>query len=323
MIQLEKGRYLITGATGMIGSAIVERLLKEQGLELDCPVRNIVKVEKLFAPDSRDKVHWIEAPLEDSLRNLPRKYDYIIHCASPTSSKYFEEHPVETISFSISTMSSLLNHAKDNGVKSLVYLSSLEVYGGVSDDITELTENRQGYVNPLEPRSSYNMAKRICESLCAAYYSEYKLPVKIIRLTQTVSPFVRENDERLYAQFARHAAKGEDIELHTEGLSARPYIDMEDAVEAILTVLYRGNPGEAYNAANEDTYISVKDLAKFLQGRFNPSGKVVFEKRNDMGYAPFTKLNLDTSKLRSLGWQPRYGLSEMFGKLIGWLKDTQ
>ena len=321
-MKLEKGRYLITGATGMIGSAIVRRFLKEPGLELVCPVRDIIKVEEMFDPDCRNKVHWIQAPLEDSLMNLPEKYDYIIHCAGPTSSKYFVEHPVETISFSISTISSLLNHAKNKGVHSFVYLSSLEVYGDVSDDTIALTENQQGYVNPLEPRSSYNMAKRICESLCAAYYSEYKLPVKIIRLVQTVPSFVRENDMRLYAQFARHAAKGEDIELHTDGLSARSYIDMEDAVEAILTVLYRGNPGEAYNAANEDTYISVKDLAKFLQERFNPSGKVVFEKRNDMGYAPFTKLNLDTSKLRSLGWQPRYGLSEMFGKLIGWLKDV-
>lgn len=323
MIDLEKGRYLITGATGVIGSAIVGRLLKEQDLELVCPVRNLAKIEELFDSDLQGKVHWVESPLEDYLTSLPGKYDYIIHCASPTSSRYFVEHPIDTISFSISTLSSLLKHAKDNGVKSFLYLSSLEVYGCISDDTVAVTENCQGYVNPLEPRSSYNMAKRICESLCAAYHTEYKLPVKIIRLTQTVPSCVRENDMRLYAQFARHAAKGEDIELHTEGFSARSYIDMEDAVEAILSVLYHGNPGEAYNAANEDTYISVRDLAEFIQERFNPSGKVIIDRRDDMGYAPFTKLNLDTSKLRSLGWRPRYGLSEMFGKLIDGLKDAQ
>lgn len=323
MIDLEKGRYLITGATGMIGSAIVNRLLKEQGLELVCPVRDMTRVEELFDADSRGKVQWIETPLKVFLKNLPGQYDYIIHCACPTSSRYFVEHPVDTISFSISTLSSLLNHAKDKGVKSLVYLSSLEVYGCITNDTVALTESEQGYVNPLAPRSSYNMAKRICESLCAAYHTEYLVPVKIIRLTQTVPSFIKENDMRLYAQFARHAAKGEDIELHSDGLSARSYIDMEDAVDAILTVLYLGNPGEAYNAANEDTYISVRDLALFLQERFNPSGRVTIDKRDDLGYAPFTKLNLDTSKLESLGWRPRYGLSEMFGKLIGRLKNAQ
>ena len=265
MMELEKGKYLITGATGMIGSAIVGRLLKEGSLNVDCPVRDMARVEDMFDSDSRAKVHWIEAPLEVFLRNIPGQYDYIIHCACPTSSSYFVEHPVDTISFSVSTITSLLDYAKVHGVKSIVFLSSLEVYGCISDDSVVVNEDCQGYVNPLAPRSSYNMAKRICESLCAAYHAEYMLPVKIVRLTQTIPSFVRENDMRLYAQFVRHAAKGEDIVLHTDGFSARPYIGMEDAVEAILYVLYHGNPGEAYNAANEDTYISVRDLAKFIQ----------------------------------------------------------
>jgi nucleoside-diphosphate-sugar epimerase len=125
---------------------------------------------------------------------------------------------------------------------------------------------------------------------------------------------------RLFSQFAHLAAKGEDIELHTDGESARQYIHIEDALDAILCVLYKGKPGEAYNAANEDTYISAKDLAYFIQERFNPSGAVVFRSRNDMGYAPTTKIKLDTSKLRSLGWQPKHDLNDMFGNLIMRLK---
>ena len=278
------------------------------------------KVERMFDADLRYKVNWVCGPLEEYLDHLNGHYDYIIHCASPTSSRYFCTHPVETLSFNISTTASLLEYARNNEVKGMVYLSSMEVYGAVPDDSVLIDEDFQGYVNPLESRSSYNMSKRTCESLCYAYHAEYNVPVKIVRLTQTVPAFVGENDMRLFSQFARHAARGEDIELHTDGTSARPYIHVEDAADAILRVLFLGKPGEAYNAANEDTYISARELAHFIQDNFNPSGTVVYRMREDMGYAPATRIKLDTSKLRSLGWQPKYGLSEMFGNLIEQLK---
>ena len=321
---MKKDHYIITGATGLIGSALVGRLVSERDVELTCPVRDMDKVEGLFDTDLRNNVNWVYVPDEKYLKyldNLDGSYDYIIHCASPTSSRFFVDHPVETLSYNISSMTSLLQYARNNRVKSMVYLSSLEVYGTVPDNSAAVTEDIQGYVNPLETRSSYNMAKRICESLCYAFYTEYDVPVKIVRLTQTVPARVGENDMRLFSQFAHHAAKGEDIDLHTDGTSARQYIHIEDALDAILCVLYHGRPGEAYNAANEETFISARDLASFIQERFNPSGKVVYRPREDMGYAPATKIKLDTSKLRGLGWSPKYGLSDMFGNLIEHLKS--
>lgn len=280
----------------------------------------MAKAEELFGTESCDKIHWIYAPGLEYLDKSKVSYDYIIHCAGPTSSSFFVDHPVETLSYNVSSVTSLLDYSCHNKIKGMVYLSSLEVYGTVPDDSFLVAEDYQGYVNPLEPRSSYNMAKRICESICHAYYTEYNIPVKIVRLTQTVPTWAREDDMRLFSQFARHAAKGEDIELHTDGSSARQYIHIEDALDAILCVLYHGEPGEAYNAANEETFISAKDLAHFIQDRFNPSGAVVYRLREDMGYAPASRIRLDTSKLRALGWRPRYGLSEMFGDLINRLK---
>ena len=312
----KEGKYLITGATGLIGSALLRRLTKEKNIFMTCPVRNMSKVNKLFDDDIINRTNWIESPLEKSLDQLSEHYDYIIHCASPTASRFFVDNPVETMLFNIKTTNSLLKFASNNNVESLVYLSSLESYGSVQDDSIPITEDFQGYVNPLETRSSYNMAKRICESMCHAYFEEYKVPVKIVRLTQTISPYVEETDLRLFALFGRQAAKGEDIILYTKGTSARQYIHIEDAVDAILCVLFQGNAGEAYNAANKDTYISVSDLAEFVQKKFNPTGKVSYHLRQDMGYAPTTKIKLDTSKLESLGWKPKYGLYDMFAALI-------
>ena len=308
-------KILITGATGLIGSALVKRL-GEQSEQIVCPVRSIEKVKAMFDSETFAVVKWVETSIEELLRETAEDYDYIIHCASPTASKYFVEYPVETMRFSIDTTTGILDYARRHQVKGIVYLSSLESYGAILDDANAVTEDVQGYVNPMEDRSSYNMAKRTCESLCHAYASEYGIPVKVVRLTQTISPFISDNDMRVFAQFARHAARGEDIELHTEGTAARQYIHIDDAVDAILCVLYKGVPGEVYNAAREDSYISVRDMAQFVQKSFNPSGKVVFHLRDDMGYAPMTKLRLDTQKLRNLGWRPQKDLYEMFRDLI-------
>lgn len=315
-------KYLVTGATGLIGTALVKRLAAKK-VKLVCPVRSIEKAKSLFEPLVSSCVDWIETPIEDFLRELSDDYDYIIHCASPTASKYFVEHPVETMRFNIDTTVSILDYAKSNTLKGIIYLSSLESYGTILEDTNAITEDVQGYVNPMETRSSYNVAKRTCESLCHAYAEEYEVPVKVVRLTQTISPYISESDMRVFAQFARHAAKGEDIELHTDGTAARQYIHIEDAVDAILCVLQNGLPGEVYNAAREDSYISVRDMAQFVQENFNPTGKVFFHLRDDMGYAPTTKLRLSTEKLRGLGWDAKYGLYDMFDHLISRLKNNK
>ena len=315
-------KYLVTGATGLIGTALVKRLVSKK-INLVCPVRSIEKAKSLFEPFVFSCVDWIETPIEEFLRELSEDYDYIIHCASPTASKYFVEHPVETLCFNIDTTVSILDYAKSRTLKGIIYLSSLESYGTILDDTNAITEDVQGYVNPMETRSSYNMAKRTCESLCHAYAEEYGVPVKVVRLTQTISPDISDNDMRVFAQFARHAAKGEDIELHTEGTAARQYIDIDDVVDAILCVLQKGVSGDVYNAAREDSYISVRDMAKFVQDHFNPTGKVVFHLRDDMGYAPTTKLRLSTEKLRSLGWVAKKDLYEMFDSVINRIRSVK
>lgn len=311
--------YLITGATGLIGSALVKKMAKDSN-QLICPVRNIDKARLLFDNTTFSKIKWIDSSLVQYINSLSEKIDYIIHCASPTASKYFIDHPVETMRFNTETTTALLEFSKKNEIKGFVYLSSLESYGTVLDDSKSLDENYQGYVNPMETRSSYNMAKRMCESLCHAYAVEYNVPVKVVRLTQTISPYIDDDDKRVFAQFARLAATGKNIELHTNGTSARQYIHIDDAINAILCVLYNGEVGEVYNAAREDSYISIKDMAQFVQDSFNPSGKVVFCLRDDMGYAPMTKLKLNTEKLRNLGWEAKYGLYEMFRDVILHLK---
>ena len=321
-MNLLNNRFLITGATGLIGSSIINYLLETcKNVKIIAPVRNKKKAESLYK-DKYSLIDFIECDVINFVYPKVGTVDYIIHCAAPTASKFFVEYPVETFDAILQGTRSILEIARKYPVKGVVYLSSLEVYGKVLDDSQAISEDYQGYLDPLDIRSSYPMAKRAAENLCCLYCKEYQVPVKIARLTQTTGPGIAYDDNRVIAQFARLTAEGQDIVLHTKGESARPYCYTKDAVSAILQILFKGNPGEAYNVANEATYISAYDMALFLRDNFNPSIKVKVELRDNMGYAPVTKLRLSTQKLEALGWKPEYDLKDIFSNLIVYLKEN-
>lgn len=322
--QLRNKSFLITGATGLIGSVMIKCLLelnrqKQLGIKLVAVVRNIEKAQQVFGEDY-PLVNFLKLELHNiSTNSIHDSIDYIVHLASPTASKYFVEHPVETLRTAIEGTTTILEYAKAAKTKAMIYASSLEVYGSNNTD-EWIDESFQGYVNPTEVRSSYNIGKRACECLCHSYAKEYDVNVMIARLTQTTGAGITKDDNRVIVQFAHQAAEGKDIILHTTGKAARPYCYTTDAISALLYILLRGGSGQAYNVANADTYISAHDMAEYLKRHFNPSINVYLKLRNDMGYAPETKLKLDTAKIESLGWKPRYGLIEMFERLITFVK---
>lgn len=317
----EKASVLITGATGLIGSTLVRCLMAlNRGVEITCPVRSIEKAKSIYGNEF-DSIDFVECDLMQYLNSLTQNdiFRYIIHCASPTSGKYMVEHPVETYTLALESTKSILEHAWKTEVRGIIYVSSLEFYGQNFDNRL-ITEDVQGYVDNTDPRSSYPLGKRAAEYLCVAYAQEYDVPVKIARLTQTFGAGVSAEDNRVFAQFARSVIKGSDIVMHTKGDSAKPYCYTTDCASAILTILLKGANGEAYNVANQETYISIREMAEFLRDSFNPQIKVVVEEYPQMGYAPVTKLNLSTDKLKSLGWRPQYDLKEMFYRLITSIK---
>ena len=318
--ELANASFLITGATGLIGASLIRCLLAlDKGIRIIAPVRNKEKARAMF-DELFYRVEWMECDLASCDFGQVGKVDNIVHCAAPTSSRFFVDCPVETIRVIYEATASLLNYAYRQSVKGFVYLSSLEVYGSGLPD-TKITEDMQGYWDVMSVRSSYPIAKRTVENLCCAYASEYDVPVKVARLTQTTGAGIAKDDNRVVAQFARLAAKGEDIVLHTTGESARPYCYTMDCVSALFYVLLRGKKGEVYNVANENTYISARGMAELLRDNFNPSIDVRIELNDNMGYAPVSKLDLSTEKLRALGWQPRYDLQQLFERLIAYLSE--
>lgn len=319
--ELNNKNFLITGSTGLIGSILIHCLLAlKRNISIVAPVRSIMKVKEIFDTEEISFITFIECDITTFNYDIIGVVDYIVHCAAPTSSKYFIEHPVDTFQIIYKGTETLLEYARNRQIKGIVYLSSLEVYGAVSDDSIQITEDVQGYIDPMAVRSSYPMAKRAAENLCCVYAAQYGVNVKVARLTQTTGAGISENDNRIIAQFCRLAAKGENIILHTRGEAARPYCYTIDCISAILYILLKGSAGEAYNIANEGTYISAKGLAEILKEKFNPSIEVLFDLKDNMGYAFETKLNLNVDKLKALGWTSRYNLVDILTRMVDFLK---
>ena len=318
--ELHRSTFLITGATGLIGSTMIHCLMAlKQEIKIIAPVRNMSRAKEKLG--EYDGLNFVECNLEKYNFAQLGHVDYIVHCAAPTSSKFFVEHPVETYHSICNISDRILEYAKIMGVQSMVYLSSLEVYGQILDDAKPITEDVQGYLDPMDVRSSYPMAKRAIENLCYLYASEYNVPVKVARLTQTTGAGCDPEDNRVIVQFTRLAAQGKDIVLRTIGESARPYCYTTDAVSAILYILLRGKNGEAYNVANEETYISAKDLAYYVKEHINPSINVKFELSDNCGYAPITKHKLSTNKLIRLGWMASLSIYDVIKKLTKYLEQ--
>jgi nucleoside-diphosphate-sugar epimerase len=315
--------FMVTGATGLIGSVMIKCLLALNrkyalGIKIIAVIRDLDKAKSMFADEFLEIEFKILNLKEITTSAINTDVDFIIHLASPTASQYFVEHPVETLRTAIEGTTAVLEFAKSTQIIGMVYASSLEVYG--SNDTDEwIDENFQGYVNPVETRSSYNMGKRAAECLCHSYAEEYNVPVMVARFTQVFGAGISESENRVFAQFVRSIIMGTDIEIHTQGLSAKPYCYTTDAVSAILYILLKGHPGEAYNIANKDSYISIRNMAFMLRDCFNPQISVSICPKENLGYAPQTKLKLCTEKIEALGWKPRYNLQNMFEFLIKYM----
>ena len=306
---LNDSRILVTGATGLIGSCLVDVLLTNphRNYQVYALGRNEERARQRFnnyweTADFHFIRHDISLPLDSDIC-----FDYIIHAASNASPNFFKEKPVEVIKSNIIGVENLMEHGIRHGMKRMLFVSSGEIYG--EGDGREFTEADSGYVNCATPRACYPSSKRAAETLCVAYAAEYGADVVIARPCHTYGPYFTESDNRVYAQFIRNLLDDKDIVLKSRGEQYRSWLYVVDAAHALLTILTKGAKGEAYNVADEQSNITIRALAELLAGA--EDRQVVFDIDDANGNTtPITRATFSTQKLAQLGWRPLTTIAE-------------
>lgn len=326
--KLNNKTIFITGGTGLIGTLFIKTVLYANKVyNLNCKIIALVrekeKANKMFEEQIKQDLglKFIVGDVRNKIVGVQEDIDYIIHAASQTSSKMFVENPIETIDISLQGTKNTLELAKEKLVKNYIYLSTMEVYGRPNND--EKIDERHGTdLLTNEARNCYPISKIMCENLCTCYAKKFNFNSNVLRLTQTFGAGVNYNDTRVFAEFARCAIENKDIILHTKGETKRSYLYTSDAINAILLVMLNGEPNEIYNVANEKSYCSILEMANIVAKK-NPNIKVecvLDEDIEKFGYAPTLCMNLDTTKIRKLGWKPNIDIDVMYNRLIEFMK---
>jgi len=302
----QEGNILVTGATGLIGSCLVDLLMQYSPCHVYAMGRNRQRAEQRFkAYVDNPRFHFLQHDVSTSLP-CQENFHYIIHAASNASPNFFQQSPVEVMKANLDGVCHLAEYGLQHQMKRMVYISSGEIYG--EGDGSVFTEQSSGYIDILSPRACYPSSKRASETLCAAYAKEYGADIVIARLCHTYGPYFTEADNRVYAQFIRNVLRGEDIVMKSRGEQYRSWIYVVDCAAAILTLLTKGDSGEAYNVADEASNITIRQLAEKIAAI---SGQqVVMEITDDGNTTPITKAVFSTNKIEQLGWKPQFSIDE-------------
>lgn len=302
---------LVTGASGLIGSAMADALLNlsdKYGYNLDVHVagRRRSVIDDRLSP-------WIGRytfEQYDAMKALAfhQRFDYIIHCASNAHPSAYAVEPVETLMANVLGTYNLLRYLGETGGKRLLYVSSSEVYGKRHEgSLMPYKEDEYGYVDILDPRSCYPSSKRAAETLCASFAAEHSTDYVVVRPGHVYGPCVTKSDNRAHAEFARDAKAGRDIMMKSAGNQLRSYCYVLDCVTAMLTILLNGGSGEAYNISNPNSVITIRQLAEEFARAGNVCVRLVLPTEMDKrSFNPMTCSALDSSKLEGLGWQGRF-----------------
>lgn len=307
--------FLITGASGLIGSFLVDLLFyANETLQAGIKVYALVRdreyaVRRYQSITEHPDFHLIVQDVCEPLA-FGERADYVIHAAGDGYPKAFRERPVETMQPALMGTWRLLEYVRKTGGVRFLYLSSGEIYGDMIDNGEGFSETDSGYVDTMRSRSCYPSAKRAAETMCAAYHAEYGLDAVVARLSHIYGPNVSEKDNRATAQFFQNVLEGKDVILKSQGKQMRSYTYVADCASALMTVLAKGEAGEAYNISNPDSRATIAEFAQ-MTAEFGGQ-KCLFAIPNATDTKESTPIScavLNSEKLQGLGWKGEYSVS--------------
>lgn len=318
---------MITGCSGLICSAVVDLLIRwnethNKKIKILAAGRSERKIKERFAPYiAKEWFAYIPYDASSTENLFEASCDYIIHGASNASPNKIITEPVETMLSNFLGVKYLLDYAKKVCAKRLLYISSSEVYGRKDHDKPSRI-NEYGWIDLLKSRSSYSIGKCAAETMCASYYDEYGVDTVIVRPGHIYGPTAMESDNRVSSEWAYAVARGKDVVMKSDGAQIRSYCYCLDSASAILKVLIKGAPVNAYNISNPDSVISIRKMAEILTSSAGVQLRIEMPTEIEKkGFNPMCNSSLDSRELLALGWKGLFDPKRGFNHTVGILKE--
>ncbi len=311
---LRNKNILITGANGMIASALGESLIELEnehhlGINIYALCRNKERAEKRFSVFLNDpSFHIIVQDVTEEV-GFDSSFHYIIHAASSAYPGAMNNTPVDIMKANFLGTFNMLEYCRRNPGCRFMFVSSSEVYGENFEGTSVFTEDMPGTVYFARFRACYPESKRAAETLSLSYMKQYGTDVVIVRPAFIYGRDIIDSNTRADVYFLRQVLEHKDIVMYSRGEQIRSYCYVKDCVSAMVYVLLKGDSGEIYNIGDQNNAITLREYAEKLAQKGGV--KVVFDegsKPEDTVFLKTTKLILDTSKLRNLGWKVMYDI---------------
>ena len=306
-------KYLITGGAGFIGSHLAEKLIArgDQVAIFD----NLSTGSTYNLAGLGKKIKFEQGNILDKavLDKLVAESDYVVHLAAALGVFNIVNKPLESLKTNLQG-SEVVLEACDKYRKPVLIASTSEIYG--KNDKVPLNEEDDRIIgHPLKSRWSYSEAKAVDESLAYFYYSENKLPIRIVRFFNTVGPRQVGHYGMVVPRFVSAALKNEPLSVYGSGDQIRCFCHVDDAVRALLLVMDSDKAvGEVFNVGNNQQ-ITIMELAKKvieLTGSTSSIEKIAYEKAYPEGFEDMQRRVPDISKIKQvLGWTPEINLDQI------------
>lgn len=328
LCELEGKSVMISGATGLIGSAIVDLLIRynethEGKITILAAGRSEVKMKDRFATYySSPYFDFVPYDATSFTFHTDQTADYIIHGASNASPNRIVSEPVATMKSNLVGILTLLDYAKENDTEKVLFISSSEVYGK-KENHTPFSENEYGFIDLLNPRNSYSISKCAAETLCVSYAEEYGVFVSIVRPGHVYGPTAVKTDDRVSSMWAYDAAQGKNIVMKSEGLQIRSYVYCLDCVSAIIKVLVRGENKKAYNISNPISIINIREMAQILCGIAGVELIIELPSEEERkSFNPMCNSSLESDSLQELGWRGIFDAKTGFTNTVNIIRES-
>ncbi len=323
--QLQGKSLLITGATGFIGTYLLESLalLNDSYSTSPCRVVGLARTPQRLvrtAPHLLNRRDVLILQGDVCTFEFPGSFDYVIHVAAPVDPKALRHDSLGTVETIVNGTSQVLKQSVRHNVGRFLYISSGAVYGRQPPDLPRLAEDYSGCPDITDPAWAYSEAKRYAEILCSVFHQTHSISSVVARLFTFVGPYQSLDADFAVTQFIRCGLQGEPIRIEGDGTPLRSYCYGADLAVALLRILLDGKTGRAYNVGSEEI-VSIIELARRVLAVMGTKSEIIVARDPMFGRKPARYIP-DIARLKSeLGVCPQFGLDEALERTITWAHE--